>query len=256
MFVETGKPITVWYSCGVASAVAAKLTLEKYSSTNPIRIVNTPIAEEPLDNRRFLKDCEDWLGVPIEIAVSTEYPDSSAVSVWTKVKAMSFIQGAPCTNILKKKTRQEWEKVNGITPEDYLVLGFTLDERGRYDRFCLTERQQTIPVLIDAGLTKQDCFDLCLKEGLRLPDSYLRGYPNANCIGCPKATSPTYWNHVRKDSPEVFEARAKQSRELGVRLVRVKGKRIFLDELDPEAMGRPMASLVTPDCGIFCEEQD
>jgi hypothetical protein len=38
-----------------------------------------------------------------------------------------------------------------------------------------------------------------------------------------------------------------------VRLVRHKEKRIYLDELPPNAIGRPLASL-SVDCGIFCEE--
>jgi len=79
---------------------------------------------------------------------------------------------------------------------------------------------------------------------------YRLGYANANCIGCVKATSPTYWNHVRKVHPLVFEERAIQSRRLGVRLVRHKGKRIFLDELPIDAKGQKMKSY---ECGIFCD---
>jgi len=36
-----------------------------------------------------------------------------------------------------------------------------------------------------------------------------------------------------------------------VRLVRFKGKRIFLDELPPDAKGRSMKNL-NFECGIFC----
>jgi hypothetical protein len=82
---------------------------------------------------------------------------------------------------------------------------------------------------------------------------YREGFPNNNCIGCVKATSPTYWNHVRKLYPDIFLDRAKLSRELGVRLARVKGKRIFLDELKPTDKGRALKSL-NFDCGLFCEE--
>ena len=46
---------------------------------------------------------------------------------------------------------------------------------------------------------------------------------------------------------------AKQSRDIGARLVRVKGARIFLDELDPKTKGRPMKNM-SFECGIFCEE--
>ena len=118
-----------------------------------------------------------------------------------------------------------------------------------------------LPLLINAGLSKNDCFNILKDAGVSLPRTYTEasrfgsGYPNANCIGCVKATSPTYWNHVRETRPEVFEARAKLSRELGVRLVRVKGKRIFLDELNPDARGRDMRTM-NVECGILCERQN
>lgn len=250
-----GSEIAVWFSCGAASAVAAKLTIDKYRSTNPIRVLNNPIEEEPKDNRRFLHDCEEWFGREVELVVSSKYPDSSVISVWDDKKFMSSIHGAICTTELKKKARQEWEVRNGHNADSYLVMGFTVDEVDRYERFRLTERPNLLPVLIEAGLSKNDCFQIIREAGIALPDAYLRGYPNANCIGCVKATSPTYWNHVRKMDPDVFDQRAKQSRELGARLVRVKGQRIFLDELDPLARGRDMKTMEPIECGIFCEEQ-
>ena len=54
--------IAVWFSCGAASAVAAKLAIEKYGETHNVIIVNNPVVNEHEDNRRFLKDCEEWFG--------------------------------------------------------------------------------------------------------------------------------------------------------------------------------------------------
>ncbi|WP_216700268.1 hypothetical protein [[Leptolyngbya] sp. PCC 7376] len=164
---------------------------------------------------------------------------------------MSGINGAPCTQELKKMARQHWENANNF---DYLVLGFTSEEHSRFKRFKLLERDNILPVLIDANLSKHNCFEIIADVGLRLPEMYFLGYPNANCIGCVKATSPTYWNHVREVHPKVFNARATQSRQIGAKLVRVKGQRLFLDELDPDAKGRPMKGL-NFECGIFCEEK-
>ena len=157
----------------------------------------------------------------------------------------------PLHNAFKKEARQHWEKQN---PHDFIVLGFTAEEKHRHDRFVLTERDNVLPILIDSGITKQKCYKLIADAGLVLPRVYFLGYPNANCIGCVKATSPTYWNHVRKNHPDVFEERASLSRELDCRLVQVKGERIFLDELDSEAKGRPLKGMDF-ECGIFCEEQ-
>jgi len=244
--------IAVWFSCGAASAVAAKKTLELYNKTHEIRVVNNPVIEEDADNIRFLHDVQDWLGVQIEFAKNSKFPSCSAVDVWDKRNFMSGPLGAPCTIELKKHARQEWEAANR---PDWHVLGFTADEKARYDRFILTERDNVLPILIDAGITKQDCINILKSEGIAIPKIYTLGYPNANCIGCVKATSPTYWNLVRKQHPEVFASRAEQSRRIGARLVRVNNERIFLDELDPLAKGRPLKQLHI-ECGIFCEELD
>jgi hypothetical protein len=240
--------IAVWFSCGAASAVAAKLTLEKYVD---VRVINNPVIEEDEDNERFLSDAETWLGVKIERATNIKYPSCSARDVWQDRRFMSGPLGAPCTIELKKRARQEWERINN---PDWHVLGFTIDERHRFDRFVLSERNNVLPVLIDAGLTKQDCLNIILAAGIKPPRIYEKGFPNANCIGCVKATSPTYWSLVRKEYPEIYADRAAQSRELGVRLVRYKNKRMFLDELPEGATGRPLKNMQV-DCGIFCEEK-
>jgi len=242
--------ITVWFSCGAASAVAAKKTIDIYGSSHNVEIVNNPILEEDSDNRRFLADVEKWIGQKIQIATNPKYPKGSAEEVWDKRNFMSSPMGAPCTLELKKNARREWERTHRI---DQHVLGFTADEKNRHEKFILTERENVIPVLINVNLTKKDCFKILNNAGIDLPRIYLEGYPNANCIGCVKATSPTYWNHVRKKHPAVFKRRADQSETIGAKLVRVKGERILLKDLDPEATGRPMKDMDF-ECGIFCEE--
>ena len=286
---KKGDTIVCWFSCGAASAVAAKKTIEKYGDICTIRVVNNPIKEEDHDNLRFLKDCEKWLGLDIEFAYNPDFLNASCVEVWDKRKYMSGVYGAPCTHELKKKARQYWESHN---KHDWLVLGFTSEEEHRYKRFKMTERENLLGILIDDGISKADCFLQLMGAGIELPNIYKRGYPNANCIGCVKAGSTTYWNHVRVADPEVFEQRVKQSREIGTKLVKVHPKhlpfcrkegkiwfdnrsgeqltkvveredgklsyktpsiRIFLDELPKDVIGRPMKNLDF-ECGIFCEE--
>jgi hypothetical protein len=239
--------IAVWFSCGVASAVAAKKTIEKYGETHNIFIVNNPVKNEHPDNLRFLADVETWLGQKIIKAINDKYPTTDIVDVFDKVKYISGVAGAPCTRELKKEARYQFEKNNKI---DWHVLGFTIDEWERQKRFNRGERENTIPVLINELLTKQDCFKIVEKAGIKLPLIYSLGYPNANCIGCVKSQSPTYWNLVRKTFPDVFEERAIQSRRIGCKLVKLKGKRIYLDELPVDAIGGKIKSY---ECGIFCD---
>jgi 3'-phosphoadenosine 5'-phosphosulfate sulfotransferase (PAPS reductase)/FAD synthetase len=246
-----GDTIVVWFSCGAASAVAAKLTLEKYGNLCDIRVVNNPVKEEDEDNQRFLKDVEKWIGVPIELAVNEKYPSCSAFDVWQKRKYMSGVKGAPCTLELKKVARQQWESRNH---HDWLVLGFTAEEHARFDRFKLTERDNILPILIDAGVTKKDCFDILLNAGITIPRIYLQGYPNANCIGCVKSSSPSYWALVRREHPHVFQQRVDQSREIGCKLIKIKGKWVYLDELPIDQEIKNLSKL-NFECGIFCEER-
>jgi len=255
--VKEGDTIAVWFSNGAASAVALQETLLRYGNIAIIRAINNPVIEEDADNIRFQNDVEKWLGIKIETAVNSKYPACSAVEVWEKRQYMSGNKGAPCTGELKKEARYEWEIKNHF---DFLVLGFTAEELKRHNDFVFGERDNILPVLIEKGITKQDCYDRVRAAGIRLPALYSEGsrfgsgYPNANCIGCVKATSPTYWNHVRETRPEVFKERAEQSRRIGARLVRYKGKRIFLDELPPDARGRSMKTMKI-ECGSFCEEK-
>lgn len=241
--------VNVWFSRGAASAVAAKIAVETLGAICKVRVLTNPIKEEHESNARFQDDCEEWLGVKIVSVVSKKYPSASAVEVWADERAMSFPSGfAPCTKHLKKRARQEWEADHFPAAN---VFGFTLEEQDRHNRLKDSEIVPVLPLLIDNGLTKQDCFDFLRSEGLKLPEPYLLGFPNSNCVGCVKATSPTYWQAVRKHFPEIFESRAAQSRELGARLVRVKGKRIYLDELEPGTTGRKMKKF-SFECSGLC----
>lgn len=248
---KQGDIIAVWFSNGAASAVAAYKALQLYGNFCDVRIINNPVLEEDEDNLRFGQDVAKWLGVDIIFHTNPDFPSGSAVEVWNERKAMSFPKGAPCTTILKKQARQNYERLHTV---DWHVLGFTADETARYNKFVLTERSNVLSVLIDAGLSKDDCAKLLIDNGIQLPRVYAEGYPNANCIGCVKATSPTYWNLVRQTRPNIFAERAEQSRRLGVKLARYQGKRMYLDELPEYARGRQLKAL-NIECGIFCEEK-
>lgn len=251
--MKFGGTIAVWFSKGAASAVAAKFAVLKYGSFCHVRIINSYVKEEDSDGLRFQRDVERWIGQPIEDAYNPKYPNRSAVEVWDERGYMSGIYGAPCTGELKKEARYHWEKDNHA---DWHILGYTADPRDqkRYYNFVVSERPNVIGILIDHKVSKMDCYRIIQEAGIELPLMYRLGYPNNNCIGCVKVSSPTYWNHVRKVHPKQFQERAAQSRSIGCKLVEVKGGRIYLDELDPSAKGRPMKD-VAFECGVFCEEK-
>lgn len=249
--VKQGDVIAVWVSCGAASAAAAILTCKQYGDIADIRLLNNPIAEEHEDNQRFVDDLSVYLGRPVERIINPAWPNHSIFEVFEKRRYMSGVAGAPCTGELKKKARQHWENHNHV---DWHVMGFTVDEKRRHDRFIMTERENVLPVLIERGMTKDDCGKMMVAIGLRMPEVYSLGMPNANCVGCVKASSPTYWNLIRKIDPDRFGKLAVMSRDIGARLVTWRGERMFLDELPEHAKGGDLKKMDL-DCGFFCEEK-
>lgn len=240
--------IAVWFSCGNNSAVAAKLATERFPD-DELRIVRCVVNNEHSDNDRFHADVERWIGRPIERAASTEYAD--CWDVWERRKYMSGVAGAPCTAAMKKAVR--WQIEREWSP-DYQVFGFSSDETKRATKFsALNPEVRLLNVLIDAGISKPQCAQIIRDAGIALPVMYGLGFKNNNCIGCVKATSPAYWANVRAHFPGVFDRMAGMSRRLNCRLTRIKGKRVFIDEIPVDFTGRDRSAPV--ECGVLCGQE-
>ena len=228
-----------WLSAGVSSFVAGYLVRDSVD-----QYIYIDIDDQHEDSGRFIRDCETLLGKKVE------WLKSPYGSVENAVRAFGFINrpkvGAYCTKALKKRVRKEWEYAHREYEITY-VWGMDCSERRRADNIRETMPQfcHEFP-LIDRDLTKADAHGICRRLGLQRPAMYDLGYANNNCIGCVKG-GMGYWNKIRVDFPEVFEARAKLERELGCSCL----NGIYLDELDPAA-GR-MSEEVMAECGIFCE---
>lgn len=239
--------IVSWFSCGAASAVATKLALKDHDN---VVIAYCEVIEEHPDNKRFLKDCEEWFGQEIIILGNDKY-SRSIYEVFNKTRYLAGHIGARCTLELKKNVRKEFE-----LPTDSQVFGYTVEEQHRVDRFIDANNDvDMITPLIDRGLAKEDCLAMLKNAGIELPEMYKLGYKNNNCRGCVKAQSPAYWKKIQIDFPEFFEAMSQQEQKLGVKICKatidgVADTRIPLTEL-PEHI-RPMDDSVDAQCGIFC----
>jgi hypothetical protein len=236
--------LIAWFSCGAASAVAAKRALEQNKEVLPV-YCDTMSTEHP-DNQRFFDECQEWFGVKILRIKSTEY--LSIDEVFEKERYMSGVHGARCTAEMKKVPRHTF-----CTSYDRHIFGYTADEKKRIRDF--KERNHDLLlwlILVDLGITKEDCYQELRKAGIELPAMYRLGYRNNNCLGCVKSSSPGYWSKIRKDFPEVFKRRSEQSRAIGCRLVEIKHhERIFLDELpEREFKYRGENLSCGPECGV------
>jgi len=236
--------IICWFSCGAASAVATKLALAQYAGQEII-VARCIVKEEHTDNDRFAADCEKWFGVPIVNMVNEKY-NGSIVEVADKRQYVSGINGAPCTLLLKKKVREDFQ-----CPTDKHVFGYCAEEQGRWDNFLDANNIDAVSPLIERGLEHSDCLAMVENAGIKLPAMYQLGYKHNNCIGCWKAGGQGYWNKIRTDFPLVFEARAEQSRRIGARLLNVNKVHKFLDEIEYGAGDYQKEPEIQ--CGIFCE---
>ena len=226
-----------WLSAGVSSFIAGYLERE-----NIDEFIYIDVLDQHEDSMRFIKDCEKALGKPVTI-LSSEYG-----TVENACLAGGFINrpkvGAYCTKYLKKSVRKQWEYQHKDYDITY-VWGFDSGEAVRANNL-----KESYPgfhhifPLIQRHLSKRDCHFMLQQLHIKRPKMYDLGYPNNNCIGCVKG-GMGYWNKIRVDFPEVFEARARLERKLGSSCI----NGIYLDELEPDR-GRFDMEIV-PECSIF-----
>jgi 3'-phosphoadenosine 5'-phosphosulfate sulfotransferase (PAPS reductase)/FAD synthetase len=233
-----------WFSGGVTSAVAIKKALEQ---GHQMDIIYFETGSHHPDHKRFISDCEKWYGQKIVIMQNQKYSDH--FDVVKKTRFVNGPTGAQCTKVLKKEIRQKIETIMGY---DFQVFGFEFESKQikRAERFSLEyENAKPIYPLIEELMDKKACMELLLSVGIELPEMYKLGYSNSNCIGCVKG-GMGYWNKIRRDFPDYFDRMAKLEREIKATCLRRDKKKIYLDELDPEA-GRH-EDITLPECGVVC----
>lgn len=226
-----------WISAGVSSFVAGYLereTIDEY--------IYIDIDDQHPDSMRFIKECERVLGKEIQILKSNY---GSVENVIRQFHYVNGVDGARCTQVLKKRVRKEWEYFHQEYNLVY-VWGFDSSEKNRADRLdeATPDIKNQYP-LIERKLTKENAHAVLYDLGIRRPKMYDMGYSNNNCIGCVKG-GMGYWNKIRVDFPDVYDRRAILERQIGHSCI----KGVFLDELNPKA-GK-MEDEIMPDCGVAC----
>lgn len=229
-----------WFSGGVTSAVACKLALKQYDD---VEIVFIETGSHHPDLLRFKDDCEKWFNQKISV-IQSKYKNH--FEVFEKTGVLSMPHYTPCTTLLKVRPRQEFESKH---PEiTHYIWGFEMGtkEENRAKKMCerYPEYQHIFP-LIDKQLDKESCLALIEQAGIKIPEMYLKGYHNNNCIGCVRGGAG-YWNKIRQDFPEHFKRMSEIERKIGHSVL----KTCYLDELPTDA-GREEKEIM-PQCSIFC----
>lgn len=229
-----------WFSCGATSAITCYLALKEDSDTE---IVYIETGSHHEDCKRFLMDCEEKLFKKKIKILQSRYKD--IFDVFERTNMIRTPRYAPCTELLKRRVREEFEYNH---PDiDTYYWGFDKCQREEQRAKRMIERypqfKHKFP-LIENNLTKENCLALLENFNIKLPVMYEMGYHNNNCIGCVKG-GMGYWNKIRKDFPDIFERMAKLERKIGAHAL----KECFLDELEPN---RGNINEITPQCSIFC----
>jgi hypothetical protein len=237
----------IWWSTGAASAVMAWLVLKEEPDS---LIVRCETRNEDPDNYRFEADVMKYLNRSVTILKSDEF--DSVRDVWKQERYMAGINGASCTRAMKVEPRLAFQR-----PTDRHAFGYTND-RVDIDRFARLKANypelEVRAILIERGIDKANCLGIVERWGIALPRSYAMGFPNANCLrsGCVKG-GLGYWSRYRHYFPEEFALTAAQARAIGARLVKHKGKRIYIDEIPADY---PMTDAILPACDFLCSAME
>lgn len=256
--LDWGKGRRLLWVDGVNSAVMAHMVLMDDPDAIPVHCdLGTSVHA---DSHRFVNDLEQWYGKEIIRLRSAEFANID--EVFERRKYLSGINGAPCTGYMKFSPRELFE-----VPSDLHHWGYTADklDARRFERMLVDYpyMKQRAP-LIEMGLKKQDTHAILRQHGIQRPVVYDLGFPNGNCIGCVKSSSPNYWALIRKEFPEVFERRNDQCRRFGARLVILSrqkdqnGKTVnvrgFLDEI-PANQSTKVRGADFGGCGFHCKSE-
>lgn len=214
------KDIICWFSGGVTSAVACKLAIDIFGKDR-CRIIFMDTHNEDDDTYRFLRDCQHWYGVDIEIitmigrsaSIRKDLSFDSIQSIWRHYKSLNVNSGAICSSVLKRDLRLMWERENKYKHQ---VFGFDFGEVNR--AISLNKnypKSKGIFPLLMYGYSKKDAMKIVENAGIKLPVTYHYGFHNNNCFktGCVQG-GIGYWQKMRREFPDKFYEMAKMEHEL------------------------------------------
>jgi hypothetical protein len=204
------KKVICWWSGGVTSAVACKLAIDIFG-IDRCRFIMIDTMNEHNDTYRFKIHCEAWYGKAIEVIKNDKH--GSIQDVWRKFASLNVANGAICSSELKREVRIAFERLNEY---DFQVFGFDSDEvrRAKAMRLNYPKSKPIFPLLLHA-LSKKDCIKIISDAGIEVPDMYKMGFSNNNCFGTGCIQGGIgYWQKMRNDFPEKFDAMANMEHEL------------------------------------------
>ena len=210
------KDIIAWWSGGITSAVACKLSIDLFGKDR-VRVIMIDTENEHPDTYRFKNDCEDWYNLPIEIITGIGEKYGNIFDVWRKHKSLNTATGAICSTNLKRLVREKWEKQNPNFTHQ--VFGFEFEKKEFNRALGMTtnhgKRVKAIYPLIMYGYNKKDCLNIVGDANIEVPEMYKLGFQNNNCFstGCVQG-GIGYWQKMQSTFKDKFDVMASIEHEL------------------------------------------
>jgi len=241
------RKVVVGFSGGVTSAWCAGWALRTYPKEEVVLLFHDTKEEHP-DTYRFLREMAERLGHPI-----TDRSDGRSVTeLFRDEEYLGNGQNTMCSRVLKAAQGSRYmQELRDADPavEILRVFGYSASEPKRVTRMvghCSRDGVTPVFPIITAQVTKQQCVDWCIAQGVR-PSAMYCWAEHANCIGCVKG-GRAYWLAVHENHPEVFEQRAKLEDEYGHPIIR-GGAPIFLRDLVKLGLRRRVSPRESIDIG-------
>src|ERR1035437_4278394 len=116
----TEQRLLVWFSCGAASAVAAKLVSEMDLDMRVEYLYCDTLKYEHPDNVRFLHDVEQWIHHLIRPLNPADYNGgyTDIFDVFERRHFLNGQHGALCTVLMKKTVREKYSTPDDIRSEE------------------------------------------------------------------------------------------------------------------------------------------
>jgi len=206
--------VIAWWSGGITSAVACKLAIDFYGKDN-VQVLFIDTQNEHEDTYRFKNDCQKWYGCLIGSITGIGGEYKNIQDVWRKHQSLNVATGAICSTQLKRRVREKWQKEIDY---DYQVFGFEFEKK-EFNRAMGLKmnhpKAKPIFPLLMMGWDKDKCLEVVEDAGIEIPLAYKMGFKNNNCLntGCVQG-GIGYWQKMKRDLPEKFEAMAKMEHEL------------------------------------------
>jgi 3'-phosphoadenosine 5'-phosphosulfate sulfotransferase (PAPS reductase)/FAD synthetase len=203
-------PVICWWSGGITSAVACKISIDLYGLER-CRFIMLDTRNEHPDTYRFKADCEKWYGKEIESMSNGKY--KAIEDIWYDYVSLNVAHGAICSSESKRAVRLKFQREN---PFLFQVFGFDIEEpnRAKNIKKNYPTARPIFPLLL-YGLTKKDCIKIVQNEGIEIPEMYKLGFPNNNCFGTGCVQGGIgYWQKIQREFPDKFDKMAEHEHNL------------------------------------------